>query len=70
MPKYLLLAVFLLWGVFPTASAQKVQAQAWIVGEMTSLPNETREEFIWRVASFIQQWTDKNNAEVWILGKQ
>lgn len=70
MPKYLLLAVFLLWGVFPTAPAQKVQAQAWIVGEMTSLPNETREEFIWRVASFIQQWTDKNNAEVWILGKQ
>lgn len=41
-----------------------VETKAWVVGTHMSQEGETREQFVMRVASIMQVWTDENDAEV------
>lgn len=42
---------------------KEITTQAWVVASMISEPGESREAFIRRLAKYMQDWTDKNDAE-------
>ena len=41
-----------------------VSAQSKFITTIDSTENETEQQFVVRVAKFIQKWTNKNNAEI------
>lgn len=48
----------------PRAGQRVVETRAWVVDTIISNPGEAREDFLWRLAAYMQAWTNTHGAEV------